>query len=156
MADEKHRKVKASARLHPAKVDVAIPSPVVAGSPFQAPRLWHAAHANNLRRMMARMGYEELNYVEAANDGKGAVLTLGSYAADAVPGVIPTEVQAYLDQHLSGRFLETLRAFVRSAKGIIDIIDDIYPPAAVVVTPVVVALEMAEDALDSLEEEEGE
>lgn len=49
-------------RRHPAIVDIAIPAPGVVGIPFAAPRVWHAAHANNLRRMMAKAGFEELDY----------------------------------------------------------------------------------------------
>ena len=144
--------VKAHIRQQPAIVQVAIPSPPAAGKPFADPAVWHAAHANNLRRMFARAGYDEMKYREPENDGRGAVISFGSYAVTAVPGVIPDAIQVYLDEHLSGKFLDVLRFFVNTTKGILDVLDDIFPAVAVVTVPAIVALDKVDDALEALEE----
>ncbi len=146
--------VSVHTRLHPAVVQVAIPSPPAAGKPFQDPAVWHAAHANNLRRMFARAGYDEMKYREPQNDGRGAVITFGSYVVGAVPGVVPDAIQLYLDKHLSGNFIGALRFFVNTTKGILDVLDDIFPAVAVVTVPAIVALDKVDDALEEIDDKE--
>lgn len=148
--------IETETRANPAVTQIAIPSPAVAGKPFAAPRLWHSAHANNLRRMMARAGYEEVKYKEASDDGRGAVIYFANYSVDAVPGVIPEPVQAYLNEHLGNRFLETLQAFVKTTMGVLDVLDDVFPAVAVVTAPAILALDAADDLLDRIEEDNGD
>ncbi len=145
--------VDASARLNPAITQIAIPAPGVTGKPFAAPRLWHAAHANNLRKMMSSAGYEEIKYESAENDGRGAVLSFANYSLEAIPGDIPDPVQAYINEHLAGRLLETLRFFANATAGVLDVLDDIFPQIAVVTVPVIFAIDKAGDLVDAAEQD---
>tara|TARA_R110000822_G_scaffold1950_10_gene9325 strand:+ start:7873 stop:8331 length:459 start_codon:yes stop_codon:yes gene_type:complete len=141
--------VDSAARLNPAITQIAIPAPGVTGKPFAAPRMWHAAHANNLRKMMAGAGYEEISYVPAENDGRGSVITFANYAIGASPGDIPDPIQSYINEHLAGRLLESLRFFANAAAGVLDVLDDLFPQIAVVTVPVIFAINKATDLVDA-------
>ena len=142
---------EAVGRLNPAVVQIAIPSPAAAGAPpFTDPRVWHSAHANNLRRLMARAGFDEVKYVEPENDGRGAVLYFASYSVDAVPGLVPEPIQKYLEDHLSSRFLQRLRQFAIGVRHALDKLDDLFPVIGVVTGPIIKAIDVGVDVGDEV------
>lgn len=140
-------------RAHPARVDIHIPSPAAAGKPFQNAGLWHAAHANNLRRMMAALGYEEIDHHGAKGDGKGANISFVSYDPLATPGLVPEAVQKYLEEHLTGSAFAALRVFAGAAKAILKVVAGVIPvpPVAVALNGIIVGLSVGEQVIEVLD-----
>jgi len=86
------------ARKYAAVVEIHVPSPAAAGSPFKRPRFWHSVHRNNLTRMMAKAGWDAARY-RLHRNGEGATLVFHSWDIEASPGEVPEKVQEYIQTH---------------------------------------------------------
>ena len=115
-------------RVHPAALEVHVPSPAAAAKPFEGPRIWHTAHRNNLARMLDAAGWAEVAY-ELHGGGEGATILYESLDPAAVPGKLPEPVQTYLEEHFGSDCFDLFRLLMGAVKLALPLISTLFPKA---------------------------
>jgi len=139
-------------RLNPAVLEVSVPSPAQAAVPFQRPRLWHTLHRNNLARMLALAGWEEVGY-ELHGGGEGATIVYESLAPDATPGLLPQPVQDYVEEFFGKDCWDLARTFIGTLRKVLPLIGALFPQAGPALAITTTVAGVAETVVDTLDDE---
>jgi len=140
---------KTVVRKYPASVEIHVPTPAAAGSPFKRPRFWHTLHRNNIARLMYAAGFELAKYRFVS--GEGASMVFHSWAVESKPGEIPAHVQSYLEAHFGGSGWEYAKAVVNGMKPLLNGIATIFPAAGPAIAIINGILGIAYGAMDNID-----